>query len=72
MDMKLEAVVLPVSDVDRAKRFYQTLGWRLDADFPFDNGVPGRAAHAARLGSARFNSARTSRRPRPARPRTST
>ncbi len=38
MDMKLEVVVLPVSDVDRAKRFYQTLGWRLDADFPFDNG----------------------------------
>jgi catechol 2,3-dioxygenase-like lactoylglutathione lyase family enzyme len=39
MDMKLEAVVLPVSDVDRAKRFYLMLGWRLDADFPFDNGV---------------------------------
>ena len=39
MNMKLEAVVLPVSDVDRAKRFYQMLGWRLDADFPFDNGV---------------------------------
>jgi catechol 2,3-dioxygenase-like lactoylglutathione lyase family enzyme len=38
MDMNLEVVVLPVSDVDRAKRFYQTLGWRLDADFPFDNG----------------------------------
>src|SRR5215203_2772526 len=38
MDMKLEAVVLPVSDVDRAKRFYQALGWRLDADFPFENG----------------------------------
>ena len=33
MDMKLEVVVLPVSDVDRAKRFYETLGWRLDADF---------------------------------------
>jgi catechol 2,3-dioxygenase-like lactoylglutathione lyase family enzyme len=33
MDMKLEVVVLPVSDVDRAKRFYQQLGWRLDADF---------------------------------------
>ena len=33
MDMKLEVVVLPVSDVDRAKRFYQALGWRLDADF---------------------------------------
>ncbi|HVX97115.1 MAG TPA: VOC family protein [Polyangia bacterium] len=33
MDMKLEVVVLPVSDVDRAKRFYERLGWRLDADF---------------------------------------
>ena len=37
-DLKLEAVVLPVSDVDRAKRFYAGLGWRLDADFAFDNG----------------------------------
>src|ERR1043165_9668863 len=36
--MKLEVVVLPFSDVERAKRFYQSLGWRLDADFPFDNG----------------------------------
>ena len=33
VDMKLEVVVLPVSDVDRAKGFYQNLGWRLDADF---------------------------------------
>ncbi len=32
IDMKLEVVTLPVSDVDRAKRFYQNLGWRLDAD----------------------------------------
>ena len=32
-DMKLEVVVTPVSDVDRAKRFYGGLGWRLDADF---------------------------------------
>ena len=32
-DMKLEIVVIPVSDVDRAKRFYGNLGWRLDADF---------------------------------------
>jgi catechol 2,3-dioxygenase-like lactoylglutathione lyase family enzyme len=32
-DMKLEVVVIPVSDVDRAKRFYGNLGWRLDADF---------------------------------------
>ena len=33
MDMKLEVVVIPVTDVDRAKRFYGSLGWRLDADF---------------------------------------
>jgi catechol 2,3-dioxygenase-like lactoylglutathione lyase family enzyme len=39
VDLKLEAVVIPVSDVDRSKAFYGTLGWRLDADFGFDNGV---------------------------------
>ena len=33
VDQKLEVVVVPVSDVDRAKRFYENLGWRLDADF---------------------------------------
>ena len=33
VDMKLEVVVIPVSDVDRAKRFYGDLGWRLDGDF---------------------------------------
>jgi catechol 2,3-dioxygenase-like lactoylglutathione lyase family enzyme len=33
-DLKLEVVVIPVSDVDRAKHFYSRLGWRLDADFP--------------------------------------
>ena len=38
VDLKLEAVVIPVADVDRAKQFYGDLGWRLDADFPFDNG----------------------------------
>jgi catechol 2,3-dioxygenase-like lactoylglutathione lyase family enzyme len=38
IDLKLEVVVIPVSDVDRAKDFYAGLGWRLDADFPFDNG----------------------------------
>ena len=38
VDLKLEAVVIPVADVDRAKQFYGGLGWRLDADFPFDNG----------------------------------
>jgi catechol 2,3-dioxygenase-like lactoylglutathione lyase family enzyme len=38
VDLKFEAVVIPVSDVDRAKEFYKSLGWRLDADFRFDNG----------------------------------
>ena len=38
VDLRLEAVVIPVSDVDRAKAFYESLGWRLDADFVFDNG----------------------------------
>ena len=38
VDLKLEVVVIPVSDVDRAKEFYRKLGWRLDADFRFDNG----------------------------------
>ena len=38
IDLKLEVVVIPVSDVDRAKRFYGSLGWRPDADFAFDNG----------------------------------
>ena len=38
VDLKLEVVVIPVSDVDGAKKFYENLGWRLDADFPFDNG----------------------------------
>jgi catechol 2,3-dioxygenase-like lactoylglutathione lyase family enzyme len=36
--LKLEAIVIPVSDADRAKSFYADLGWRLDADFAFDNG----------------------------------
>ena len=36
VDMKFEIVVIPVSDVDRAKEFYGKLGWRLDADY--DNG----------------------------------
>jgi catechol 2,3-dioxygenase-like lactoylglutathione lyase family enzyme len=36
-DMKFEIVVIPVSDVDRAKEFYAKLGWRLDADYAADN-----------------------------------
>lgn len=37
-DMKLEVLVLPVTDVDRAKRFYEDLGFRLDIDYVGDNG----------------------------------
>src|SRR5579863_1577146 len=38
VDMKFEVVVIPVANVGRSKEFYTRLGWRLDADFPFDNG----------------------------------
>ena len=38
VDMKLEVDIIPVSDVDRSKNFYQRLGWRLDAD---DSPLPG-------------------------------
>jgi catechol 2,3-dioxygenase-like lactoylglutathione lyase family enzyme len=38
VDLKLEVVIIPVADVDRAKRFYAGLGWRLDADFANDDG----------------------------------
>src|SRR4029453_1637247 len=41
VDMKLEVVTLPVSDVDRAKSFYQGLGWRLDSDFVFGEDIRG-------------------------------
>jgi catechol 2,3-dioxygenase-like lactoylglutathione lyase family enzyme len=37
-EVRLEVVVVPVSDVDRAKRFYEKLGWRLDADLAVDDG----------------------------------
>jgi catechol 2,3-dioxygenase-like lactoylglutathione lyase family enzyme len=37
LDMKLEVVVIPVADVDRAKEFYSRLGWRLDADYDNNN-----------------------------------
>jgi catechol 2,3-dioxygenase-like lactoylglutathione lyase family enzyme len=68
VDLKLEVVVIPVTDPDRSKAFYERLGWRLDADFAFDNGFrvveftpPGSAASiqfgskitAAAPGSAR-------------------
>lgn len=38
MDMKLEVVVVPVADVDRAKAFYESLGWRMDIDYVGDPG----------------------------------
>ncbi|MFL6333017.1 MAG: VOC family protein [Pyrinomonadaceae bacterium] len=41
IDMKLEVVVLAVSDVDRAKAFYENLGWRLDIDFTVGDGFRG-------------------------------
>jgi catechol 2,3-dioxygenase-like lactoylglutathione lyase family enzyme len=39
IDMKLEVITIPVSDLDRSKSFYESLGWRLDADFDLGNGV---------------------------------
>jgi catechol 2,3-dioxygenase-like lactoylglutathione lyase family enzyme len=50
IDMKLEVVVIPVSNVERAKEFYSRIGWRLDADFAFDNGF--RVIQFTPLGSA--------------------
>ena len=41
VDMKLEVVPIPVSDVDRAKSFYEGLGWRLDGDFSGENNFRG-------------------------------
>ena len=69
VDIKLEVAVIPVAEVDRAKRFYGGLGWRLDADFAAGNefrvvqftppGSPcsihfGKGVTAAAAGSARF------------------
>ena len=71
VDLKLEVVVIPVADADGAKKFYASLGWRLDADFPFDNGF--RVVQFTPPGSgARSNSVPKSRLPRPARPAAST
>jgi catechol 2,3-dioxygenase-like lactoylglutathione lyase family enzyme len=50
IDMKLEVTVIPVSDVERAKRFYSRLGWRLDADF--DKGDAFRGIQMTPPGSA--------------------
>src|ERR1700734_2179105 len=49
VEMKFEIVVIPVSDVDRAKEFYARLGWRLDADY--DNGKDFRVVQLTPPGS---------------------
>ena len=63
IDMKLEVVIIPVADVDRAREFYKKLGWRLDVTPPtvvqFTPPGPG----------ARSNSARRLHRPRLGQPR---
>ena len=38
VETKLEVIIVPVSDVDRAKRFYEGLGWRMDGDFAAGDG----------------------------------
>ena len=48
-DMKLEVIAIPVADIERAKRFYSDLGWRLDGDFVAGDSFRGRTVHAARL-----------------------
>jgi hypothetical protein len=45
VDMKLEVVVIPVSDVDRAKEVYGRMGWRLDVGFHFDSAVGSSSSH---------------------------
>ena len=67
VDMKLEVDIIPVSDVDRSKQFYERLGWRLNAD---DAPLEGLriVQFTPRAPGARSRSARDSRRPRLARP----
>src|SRR5262245_1670778 len=66
VEMKLEVIVIPVSDVDRAKRFYGGLGWRFDADFA--NGETFRVVHSRlRVPQPPSISAKASRRPHRAR-----
>ena len=70
VDMKLEVIVIPVSDADRAKQFYARLGWRLDADIAGGNDF--RVISSRRLTPrAQSNSARPSRRARPVQARRS-
>ena len=68
VDMKFENHIIPVSDIDRAKQFYQRLGWRLDGD---DAPLPGLriVQFTPRAPPPRSRSARESSRPRRAQPR---
>jgi catechol 2,3-dioxygenase-like lactoylglutathione lyase family enzyme len=63
--MKLEVIVIPVSDVERAEQFYRRLGWRQDVTPP-GSGVFQFTRTARRV---RFDSVRTSRPPHPVQPR---
>ena len=72
IDLKLEVVVIPVADADRSKEFYERLGWRLDADFAFDNGFRVVQFTPPGIGAPRSSSAPRSRRRPPAAPRACT
>ena len=60
MDMKLEVLVLPVSDVDRAKRFYEKLGFRLDIDYAANEELSGHTVSLLPVRRRRSSSARGS------------
>ena len=68
VDMHLEVEIIPVSDVDRSKEFYQRLGWRLDDDVAPLDGLRIVQFTPPRAPVPRSRSAQDSRRPRPARP----
>jgi catechol 2,3-dioxygenase-like lactoylglutathione lyase family enzyme len=55
IDMKLEVVTIPVTDLDRAKEFYAGLGWRLDADFVLRRAAAAHGEHEKRTGEADAN-----------------
>ena len=69
VDLKLEIQIVPASDVDRSKQFYQRLGWRLNAARRPAGRPSHRSVHAPPAPRPRSRSAQDSRRPRPARPR---
>ena len=56
--LRFEVTVIPVGDVDRAKAFYQGLGWRLDADFPVSETTTGSCSSRRRARPPRSSSGR--------------